>query len=38
MGMQSVATYRHRLGKVQWRDLVGMRPRDGLIECLHPLP
>ncbi|WP_423602677.1 fatty acid desaturase [Sphingomonas sp. MS122] len=23
---------------VAWRDLVPMRPRDGVIECLHPLP
>ncbi|RSX35353.1 fatty acid desaturase [Sphingomonas koreensis] len=23
---------------VIWRDLVTMRPSDGLIECLHPLP
>jgi fatty acid desaturase len=23
---------------VQWRDLVPMRRRDGLFECLHPLP
>ncbi|WP_339520633.1 hypothetical protein [Pseudomonas proteolytica] len=38
MGMQTVATYRHRIGTVEWRDLVGMRPRDGLVECLHPLP
>lgn len=26
------------LHHVAWRDLVAMRPRDGLIECLHPLP
>lgn len=26
------------LRQVAWRDLVAMRPRDGLIECLHPLP
>ena len=24
--------------RVPWRDLVPMRPRDGLVECLHPLP
>jgi fatty acid desaturase len=24
--------------RVVWRDLTGMRRRDGLIECLHPLP
>lgn len=24
--------------RVKWRDLTGMRRRDGLIECLHPLP
>lgn len=23
---------------VQWRDLAAMRIRDGLVECLHPLP
>lgn len=26
------------LRHVAWRDLVAMRPRNGLIECLHPLP
>lgn len=26
------------LRRVAWRDLVAMRPRDGLVECLHPLP
>ncbi len=26
------------LRRVAWRDLVTMRRRDGLIECLHPLP
>lgn len=26
------------LRHVAWRDLVTMRRRDGLIECLHPLP
>lgn len=26
------------LRRVAWRDLVPMRRRDGLIECLHPLP
>lgn len=34
---------RHRtadpaLRAVAWRDLATMRPRDGLVECLHPLP
>ena len=24
--------------RVRWRDLVPMRPVDGLVECLHPLP
>jgi fatty acid desaturase len=24
--------------EVQWRDLTGMTRREGLIECLHPLP
>jgi fatty acid desaturase len=23
---------------IPWRDLVPMRPRDGAVECLHPLP
>ena len=23
---------------VEWRDLVSMRPRDGVVECLHPVP
>ncbi|MHA6723038.1 fatty acid desaturase family protein [Sphingomonas sp. RS2018] len=26
------------LKRVAWRDLVAMRPIDGLVECLHPLP
>jgi fatty acid desaturase len=26
------------LRHVAWRDLVAMRPCDGMIECLHPLP
>jgi fatty acid desaturase len=26
------------LHHVPWRDLVAMRPRDGAIECLHPIP
>jgi fatty acid desaturase len=26
------------LRHVAWRDLVTMRPRDGVVECLHPLP
>ncbi len=38
MGPQTVTTYRRRLAKVKWRDLIGMRPRDGLVECLHPVP
>lgn len=38
MGMQTVIAYRRRIGKVEWRDLVEMRRRDGLVECLHPLP
>lgn len=29
---------RREIGKVQWRDLVGVRPRDGLVECALPLP
>jgi fatty acid desaturase len=24
--------------RIAWRDLVPMRPRDGVVECLHPLP
>ena len=38
METQTVATYRRRLGAVQWRDLVTMRRRDGVVECLHPVP
>lgn len=26
------------LRHIAWRDLVAMRPRDGLVECLHPVP
>lgn len=26
------------VSKVEWRDLVTMRPLDGLAECAHPLP
>lgn len=26
------------LRHVAWRDLVAMRPREGLVECLHPIP
>ncbi len=26
------------LRDVAWRDLVAMRPRDGVVECLHPVP
>ena len=29
---------RHLVRSVPWRDLARMRPRDGLIECLHPVP
>ena len=33
------APLEHRLRQhVRWRDLVPMRRRDGLVECLHPLP
>lgn len=35
----SVPIDRRKLLKViVWRDLTAMRPRDGLIECLNPLP
>lgn len=26
------------LRTIAWRDLVSMRPSDGVVECLHPLP
>lgn len=29
---------RREIGKVKWRDLVRMRPVDGFVECLLPLP
>ncbi|URW76809.1 fatty acid desaturase [Sphingomonas donggukensis] len=29
---------RHLLTRVAWRDLTAMRPADGVVECLHPLP
>ena len=29
---------RYLLRAVRWRDLTAMRVRDGLVECLHPLP
>lgn len=29
---------RRLLQSVPWRDLTGMTVRDGLVECLHPLP
>ena len=35
--MQGAAEVRARLRGVEWRDLVPMRPIDGLVECLHPL-
>lgn len=38
MGAQTVTTYRHKLAAVEWRDLITMRPRDGVVECLHPVP
>ncbi|TIX50121.1 fatty acid desaturase family protein [Alteraurantiacibacter aquimixticola] len=28
----------HILRQVSWQDLVAMRPTDGIVECLHPLP
>lgn len=38
MGTQSIATYRRRFAGVMWRDLQPMRVREGVVECLHPLP
>ena len=38
MGTQTVAAYRRKLAGVEWRDLIGMRRRDGLLECLNPVP
>jgi len=32
------ARLKHAVKNVEWRDLTLMRRRDGLIECLHPLP
>lgn len=29
---------RRLLRQVAWRDLTGMQPADGVVECLHPLP
>ena len=26
------------LRQIQWRDLVGMNAKDGVVECLHPIP
>lgn len=33
-----IALGRIALRQVRWRDLARMRPRDGVVECLHPLP
>ena len=38
MGPQTVTAYRRALATVEWRDLIGMRRRDGLLECLNPVP
>ena len=38
MGPQTVTAYRRALATVEWRDLIRMRRRDGLVECLHPVP
>ncbi|QFT77941.1 fatty acid desaturase [Erythrobacter sp. THAF29] len=32
------ARVKRAVRRVEWRDLATMRPRDGLAECLHPLP
>ncbi|GAA4038519.1 fatty acid desaturase family protein [Parerythrobacter jejuensis] len=32
------ARLRQAARQLRWRDLASMRPRDGLVECLHPLP
>jgi fatty acid desaturase len=32
------AVIRRAVARVTWRDLAQMTPRDGLCECLHPLP
>lgn len=32
------ATARQLVRTVEWRDLVTMRPLDGAVECLHPVP
>lgn len=36
--INDIGDRRGLLSRVAWRDLTSMRPRDGLIECLHPLP
>jgi fatty acid desaturase len=38
MSMISKPDRSRALLQVQWRDLAPMRPADGLVECLHPLP
>lgn len=36
--MTSNRTFKPVLAAVKWRDLAPMRFRDGIVECLHPLP
>ncbi|GAA4042856.1 hypothetical protein GCM10022281_25050 [Sphingomonas rosea] len=39
MGKDADRVARDRLRRiVRWQDLVAMRPADGFVECLHPLP
>ncbi|MEG3086116.1 fatty acid desaturase [Sphingomonas sp. PB4P5] len=38
MGPTTVTAYRRKLATVEWRDLIKMRRRDGVVECLHPMP
>ncbi len=38
-GITAILQERRRLSRaVPWRDLTAMRVRDGMVECLHPLP
>ncbi len=36
--MTNIPTKAELLKTVQWRDLVPMKPGDGIVECLHPVP
>lgn len=36
--MKPVSSYQSAARQVEWRDLAGMSVRDGLVECLLPLP